>query len=253
MKSSSLTQILRSRTKRPRDSDPGQYFDQETGLHQNYFRDYDPKTGRYIQSDPVGLLGGTNTYAYVRSNPLRLKDPSGLWFWVDDAVFIGGGAVVGVAGRFVGDVLTGNRSTLEEYAGAAAGGALGGEVLLYTANPFIAGAAGGLAGNLTTQKLKNVSGKQCGYDLGSAAFDTGFGALTGFIPGRPKWAGVNAGRNSDLKIFREFFTKGQNETVNRISPSTARRMVQGEYYEYAFGQAAAAGAIGSTIFSDFGP
>jgi RHS repeat-associated protein len=33
---------------------PGQYFDQETGLHQNYFRDYDPKMGRYIEPDPIG-------------------------------------------------------------------------------------------------------------------------------------------------------------------------------------------------------
>jgi RHS repeat-associated protein len=36
---------------------PGQYFDAETGLHQNYFRDYDPKTGKYIQADLIGLVG----------------------------------------------------------------------------------------------------------------------------------------------------------------------------------------------------
>jgi RHS repeat-associated protein len=232
---------------------PGQYYDQESGLHYNYFRDYDPKTGRYIQSDPIGLFGGINTYSYVRSNPLRLKDPSGLWFGVDDAAFIGVGAVVGVAGRFVGDVLTGNRSTLEDYSGAAAGGAIGGEALLYTANPFIAGAVGGLAGNLTTQALKNVSGKQCGFDIGNTAFDTGFGALTGFIPGRPRLAGVNAGRGSDVQVFRQIVTKAQNGTIDRIRATTAWRMVQGAYYEYAVGQGAAAGAIGSTIFGEFGP
>jgi len=57
---------------------PGQYRDAETGLFYNYFRDYDPQTGRYVQSDPIGLAGGLNTFAYVGSNPLRRVDPMGL-------------------------------------------------------------------------------------------------------------------------------------------------------------------------------
>jgi RHS repeat-associated protein len=57
---------------------PGQYFDAETELHYNYFRDYDPATGRYVQSDPIGLGGGLNTYGYVRANPLLRIDPLGL-------------------------------------------------------------------------------------------------------------------------------------------------------------------------------
>ena len=57
---------------------PGQYFDAETGLNYNYFRDYDPAIGRYVESDPIGLRGGLNTYAYLRSNPLWSIDPFGL-------------------------------------------------------------------------------------------------------------------------------------------------------------------------------
>jgi RHS repeat-associated protein len=57
---------------------PGQVYDQRSKLHYNYFRDYDPSTGRYIESDPVGLAGGINTYAFVAGNPLSFVDPLGL-------------------------------------------------------------------------------------------------------------------------------------------------------------------------------
>jgi RHS repeat-associated protein len=57
---------------------PGQYYDKETNLHYNYFRDYDPSLGRYGESDPIGLRGGPNTYAYVYGDPLRFSDPKGL-------------------------------------------------------------------------------------------------------------------------------------------------------------------------------
>jgi RHS repeat-associated protein len=56
---------------------PGQYFDEETGLNYNVNRDYDSATGRYIESDPLGLRAGLSTYAYVGGDPIERMDPFG--------------------------------------------------------------------------------------------------------------------------------------------------------------------------------
>jgi len=57
---------------------PGQQYDRETGTHYNYFRDYEAGTGRYVQSDPIGMVGGLNTYLYAEADALGLEDALGL-------------------------------------------------------------------------------------------------------------------------------------------------------------------------------
>ena len=59
---------------------PGQWFQAETGLHQNWMRDYDPTTGRYLQADPLGLVDGASVYGYARQSPVRWTDSTGPTF-----------------------------------------------------------------------------------------------------------------------------------------------------------------------------
>ncbi len=94
---------------------PGQYFDSETGLYYNNARYYDPKTGRYISSDPIGLRGGLNTYTYGLNNPLRYIDPSGLCgidtlYMPDSAPLVVTGRAFGGLAALIEGVATGNQA-----------------------------------------------------------------------------------------------------------------------------------------------
>jgi RHS repeat-associated protein len=75
---------------------PGQIYMAETGLNYNWSRDYDPLTGRYVESDPMGLIAGVNTYAYGLDNPLSYTDPRGLNAAAGVAV-VDGVVVTGIA------------------------------------------------------------------------------------------------------------------------------------------------------------
>jgi RHS repeat-associated protein len=65
---------------------PGQYADAETGFSQNGARDYAPSLGRYLEPDPIGLVGGVNTYGYAKQNPWKYVDPTGTIAGADDAI-----------------------------------------------------------------------------------------------------------------------------------------------------------------------
>jgi RHS repeat-associated protein len=86
---------------------PGQLYDKETNNHYNYFRDYDPSTGRYIESDPIGLGGGLNTFGYAYGNPLKYSDPKGLTPAAAGLCFIPGVGWVGCGAAAVGTGLAG--------------------------------------------------------------------------------------------------------------------------------------------------
>ncbi|KRW62034.1 hypothetical protein AO726_01015 [Pseudomonas sp. TTU2014-080ASC] len=77
---------------------PGQYYDSESGLYYNYFRDYDPQTGRYVESDPIGLKGGLNTYGYAYQNPINNFDPDGRLVWFLGLGALGGAGTSATAG-----------------------------------------------------------------------------------------------------------------------------------------------------------
>jgi hypothetical protein len=197
----------------------------------------------------MGHAASPSLYDFCGGDPVNRFDPDGRWFGVDDAVFAGVGAIVGLAGQLVADTVTGHAYKWQNYVGAAVGGAAGGEVLLYTANPFAAGAAGGFASNGTTQLLNIASGEQQQFQVTPLVANTAFGAATGFIPGM-ELPGVNIGQGSELAVFRQMVTKAADGTIDDVTLQTAIRMADGAFAEWAIPQGAAAAGLFSDLTDD---
>ena len=158
--------------------------DDGNGLYFMRSRYYEPRLMRFVSRDglTLGTLTDTqslNGYAFVLGNPIHGVDPGGQWFGIDDAIMAIGGAVAGLIGQFVSDLIAGEWSGWEAYTGAAIGGAVWGETMLYTGNPWIAGAAGAAAGNGLTQGLQLLTGKREAFDPLSFFAEVGVGTATG--------------------------------------------------------------------------
>lgn len=145
---------------------PGQYHDEETGLHYNRHRYYDPTLGRYISRDPIGVAGGLNLYLYAGNDPVNRADPLGLWWKTALSVVaaaaaavvvvalapvtaplalvvLGAGAAAGAAGFMANEALHQEEFCLRCILLEGAKGAVVGAV---AAVPFVFGGGAGLLG-----------------------------------------------------------------------------------------------------------
>ena len=175
---------------------PGQVFDTETGLFDNWNRTYDPRGGRYRQSDPIGLNGGINTYSYVSGNPVGLTDPTGNCPWCATGFAIGVWSNIGAQlysnggnwGQldYKGVVLSGLAGAASGGLGTIASGLNLGWGLV--ANTLGSGVISG-----AQQVASNAWNNQCvANDVASSATK---GALFGFV-GTGLGSGYNAWRGS---------------------------------------------------------
>jgi RHS repeat-associated protein len=168
---------------------PGQYYDEESGLHYNWHRYYVPRLGRYLSSDPIGVTGGHNLFLYADGRPTRYIDRTGLCPWCIGASIgaIAGGIQAGNSGGW-------SWNNAENIATGALVGAVSGAVpgLLSTrwglAAATAVGAAAGASGNLAGQVASGSSLDCLNYD---AALAQGvIGAGSGWIGWRSGFSGA---------------------------------------------------------------
>ena len=141
----------------------GYYYDVETGLYYLQTRYYEPRAGRFLNADSVDyiapdIIGGLNLYAYCNNNPVMYSDPEGTFV----LVLIGAvaGAVASVLGRMIGDRLSGEDSTWQEYIGSAISGAVSGALAATGVGLVAAAVVGSVASDTTTWALNTATGTE---------------------------------------------------------------------------------------------
>ena len=175
---------------------PGQYFDEETGLQYNYFRDYHPGIGRYVEPDPIGLEGGINLYAYCFNDPVNLVDPSGQFGVPGIVIGAASGALAGfgagmqsgklwagIVGGTAGGIIGGAIGFAFPPASSVVGGMIGGAV---------AGASGGAVGGMVGKRLSDPDASNKEMFIATAK-GAGIGLLTGGTAGGLGTAALGVG------------------------------------------------------------
>jgi RHS repeat-associated protein len=201
------------------------------GLYLLRARYYNPTTKRFINMD--ALLGGIddgsslNRYAYVNGSPVNGIDPNGSFAIVDDIVVSAVGAVAGLGGQAIGDVIAWNGvSDWETYAGATVGGAAGAEigylssaVLTPIGGAVVVGAVDSGVSELTIQALHKLTNNQS-FNATALVEQTLIGGVLGPVGEYiPKIPGITSGRNSAEAVFKSGVTKLSNNT-GKMSANT---------------------------------